>query len=155
MIRREAESIKELMNARFDAFEQVRTEQFANLATKMDTIEAHRLELKADTARAIDTALAVQKEANAKADAAFTLQLDAMLRAYTVGHRGLEKVVDELRDRINTLQYSDLGERTALAGLQHKKMDSGQVMAWWVAGVVGVFSIINTIVLLWHFIPGR
>jgi hypothetical protein len=127
-------NLKELMEAKLASNEKATASDFKELHVRLCLIEKQRLELKADSTKALEAALVAQErlfdqknkcneEAAAKAEAAFTKQIESLRSEAQIAREGLSERINGVKERI------DRGEGRG-AGISQ--------LAGWIFGAVGM-----------------
>lgn len=112
-LHREIAGLRELMDTRVD-------EGFQRLEQRFSLVEQWRVEQKADTKEAVQSALTAQKEAVqlqteaseraiAKSEAATTKQLEQLATTFATAFDGVRRDIDGVKERINNVDRRSIG----------------------------------------------
>lgn len=110
----------QLTDTQFNAIERTIDARFASIAKQFESVELRTAEQKADTRSALDAALAAAKDAvrlqteaselaQAKSEAAFTKQIDAILLRVEQVTVLMDGKIAELKERMDRLEGKSTG----------------------------------------------
>jgi len=123
-LQREIKTLKEFLEYQINAQKELRDEKFSSVDDKLALGERQRVEQKSDTEKAIGAALAAQKDAAEKSEAAIARQLEQMQTTFNKGIENLGANMSDLKDRVGKMEAVKLGVseqrvegRTATAGI--------------------------------------
>lgn len=112
----------------FDTLAEVTGEKFTSVVQQLGMMESQRVEQKADTQKAVDAALAAQKEAVkeqtaaseraiAKSEASTAEQLKQLSTTFSTSISGLTTNLNDLKERVSRIESLKQGGRDSLTGL--------------------------------------
>lgn len=125
-VQKQVGGLKELLETRIDDSDKIIDEKFKNIEKRLNLNEESRMELKKDTATAVDAALKAAKEAvneqNAsnekainKSEAATTKQIDQLGTLVNEIKKGFEDKITDIKERLATGVGKDMGKGQLLA----------------------------------------
>jgi hypothetical protein len=141
--RRELEAAVRLLGARMDGMDDVEREKICRFTDKFKTIESQRLEQKADVKAAVDAALAAQKEAIGKSEAATKEQIVSLGTNAQTANEALRRDIDDLKSRVTIVEAMKTG-----AIEQKEKLTAGAQLGIAVLGLLVAILSIAVVVIL-------
>jgi hypothetical protein len=123
--------------------DRVESEKLAHFADKFRIIERLRVEQKEDVKAAVDAALAAQKEAIGKSEAATKEQIAGLGATATTAYEALRRDIDDLKNRLTVVEATSLGQRESRSGFT----SAANLIIAVLVLVVGVTAIIVTVIL--------
>lgn len=141
-IRREINTLRELLECSINGLQAVLLERFESVDKHLAIVEHQRIEQKSDTKAAVDAALTAQKEAVkeqttaseraiAKSEMATTKQLDQLGATFATAITGVSASVADVKERVGRVESMRVG---------------GQQQTQAIAAVIGIVVAVITIV---------
>jgi hypothetical protein len=141
--RRELVALKDLLGQRMDGMDHAESSRYQMMEERFARVEQLRIEQKNDASAAISAALAAQKEAIGKSEAATKEQITALGTTATTAYDALRRDIDDLKSRVTIVEAMKTG-----ASEQKQSMASGAQMAIAILGLlVAVLSIAVVVIL--------
>lgn len=146
---REVDRLKELVDSRLVALNEIFTERFTAVHGRLDLVEQQRVEQKADTKAAVDAALTAQKEAVReqtiasdraieKSETATTKSIEGLGTTTHTAVEGLRTELGDLKTRMTTVEQRKVGGSEVT---DRAAVTLGQVLAV-VAAVAAIAAIL-------------
>lgn len=145
---REVAGLRELMESRLEALEDVEEQKFYKVEQQFELVERQRVEQKKDTKDAVDAALTAQKEAVreqtaaseraiAKSEAATSKQLDQLSVTFANEAASQRRELGEMKQRLTAIEQQKIGAKEDRTGLY-----AG------IGAVVGLLLIVSVVITL-------
>lgn len=146
------ESLTLLIETKIAAVNTLKEEKFKELRERLDMVERYRIEAKSDDAKALETAMTAQRElflqknvcneeANAKSEASFTKQIEAIRKEGTIERDALSGRIDALKERIDRDRGKEDHEGQA-------RQQSGWLIPLIVIGVLALLNLVLNVITL-------
>jgi len=121
-------SVRELLESRIEAMEDVQNEKHLQAEQQFELVERQRVEQKKDTKDAVDAALTAQKEAVreqtaaseraiAKSEAATSKQLDQLSITFSSSTADVRRELAEMKERLTAIEQQKVGAKEDRTGL--------------------------------------
>lgn len=141
--RRELASLKDLLYQRMDGMDDAEASRYQMMEERFARVERLRIEQKNDATAAIDAALAAQKEAIAKSEAATKEQIGSLGLTATTAYEAIRRDIDDLKSRVTIVEAMKTG-----AAEQKQSLTAGAQLGIGLLGLlVAILSIIIVVIL--------
>lgn len=115
--RRETKALQDLLCQRMDGMDAAERERYQMMEERFARVERMRVEQKDDVAAAVAAALAAQKEAIGKSEAATKEQIVALGVNASVANEAIRRDIDDLKSRVTIVESVKFGANEAKAGM--------------------------------------
>lgn len=145
-LRREIKMVRELLFQKIGSEAELAEERDKRIQALMHQEESRRRELKADTSKAVDDAMAVQKETLEKMGAALESRIVGLRANVDTEVRSIRSTQGDLKDRLTALESVRLGERRQVT--EQRQISAGTVAAIGVAiaAFLAVLAVVSFVV---------
>ena len=144
-LRREIEALKELINTRITAAEELAKEKFRAIAAQLNEADKQRLEQKADTKDAVAAALEAQEKAIEKSEGHTADQIKQLSNTVDTKVQALERSHSDLKERVTTVE-------SIKAGAQEQKTEQRAITAGQLAAIGVMITLVVILVNLVVFL---